>query len=203
MSDEFIKEALKIAALDYVSLNIKRSGIEWELAEVDRERAKLSMKIVSLAALCDDVPKDIAISETLQEVSKLGLTDAVRSVLRASGDWMTARQVRDQVVKLGVNLSKYKNPLASIHTILDRLSDKEVDVALLDKKSNKFGFRWKGKVETVWDRLGALPREKADEVIAVTTEKLVRGQMSEVVRSSLARSAAKGKKASKKKSKKE
>jgi hypothetical protein len=184
MSDEFIKKALEVAAGDYVRLMIERGRVARELAEIDREVAKLSMKVVSLATLTDDAPKDIAVSETLKAVSNIGLTDAVRSVLRASGDWMTPKEVRDRVLKLGLDLSKYQNPLASIHTILGRL-DKEVEVSAIESASQraarhrgkmagkpKLIFRWKGPVETVWERLQKLPREKADEVVKEVAKNL-------------------------------
>lgn len=200
MSDDFIKKALENAAIDYIALMGRRMQAERVLAEVDREAAKLSFKIVSLAALCDDIPKDTVITETLKAVSKLGLTDAVRSVLRASGDWMTAKDVRDQVVKLGVDLSKYQNPLASINTILNRL-DKEVDMGLREtpaerqanirakpnkggeiKTKGKFIYRWKGPVETVWERLQKLPPDKADEVVKQTAKSLAYDELHRRIR---------------------
>lgn len=188
MSDEFIKIALEDAALEYVSLMNKRSDMERQLAEIDREAHKVSLKVVTLATLCDEAPKHIAVAEVLNEVSKLGLTDAVRSVLRASGDWMTPMEIRDQVVKLGINLSKYQNPLASIHTILGRL-DKEVEGAIEETSRQraarqrgeatkpKIIFRWRGRVETLWDRLANLPRDKADKVMKETAEGISKKQM--------------------------
>lgn len=181
MSDEFIKKALESAATDYMLLQIDRDGIKRQLDEVDREIAKLSLKIVSLAELCGDIPKDIAVSETLKEVSNIGLTDAVRSVLRASGEWMEAREVRDHIVRLGIDLKKYKNLLASVHTILDRLFSKEVEAAS-PRGSKKIVYRWKGPTETVWERLQKLPREKADEVVARTADSVATKEFRKVVR---------------------
>jgi hypothetical protein len=180
MSDEFIKQALKQASFDFINWKMKREEEERIVAEIDREMAKLSLKIVSLAALCDDIPADIAVSETLNELSKVGLTDAVRSVLRANGGWMEATEVRDQIVKLGVNLQKYQNPLASVHTILGRLSSKELDVAQ-QRDTKKIVFRWKGPVETVWERLSKLPRDKADKLVAETASTVATGELRKAV----------------------
>src|ERR1044071_1948134 len=191
-SDVFIKTALEAAAVDYTKLMRQRNEIEAQLAEIDREVAKLSFKVVSLAALCDEIPKTTAVVETLKDVSKIGLTEAVRIVLRASGEWMKATEVRDQILKLGIDLSKYQNPLASVYTILNRL-DKEVDVSSTESSSSmaakhraakqsgeyiiqadraKLIYKWKGRVETVWDRLYTLPREKADEIVKETAESI-------------------------------
>lgn len=171
MSDDFIKKALEVAAVDYINLMMKRTQLQKEMAALDRQEARLNLKMVSLAALCDEIPADTPIGEILGKVSKAGLTDAVRSVLKSSSDWMTAKQVRDQILKLGVNLDKYQNPLASIHTILGRL--KEVEFTLLDEKKNVWGVRWTGPVDPMWERLQNLPREEADKFVAETAKALV------------------------------
>lgn len=191
MSDEFIEKALQNAAIAYLKLKLTRSDIEWQLSCIDRDLTKAALKVVSLAALCDDAPKDRVIKETLSDVSKMGLTEAVRSIVRASDDWLTAMQIRDQVVRLGVNLSKYKNPLASVYTILGRLED-EVDISMRQSGSSRgkkgksaketFVFRWKGQAETVWDRLQALPPEKADEIVKKTAHEIAGDQIRQASR---------------------
>jgi hypothetical protein len=203
LSNDFIKSALEVAAAEYSRLMGKRYKVEQELAEIDRDVARLSFKVVSLATLCDEIPKDIAVVETLKDVSKTGLTEAIRIVLRASGEWMTAMQIRDQILKLGVGLSKHKNPLASIYTILHRL-DKEVEMATAESTSKimakyqaaqergekgfqavkaKFVYRWKGPVETVWERLNALPREKANEIVKETADTIAKEHWRKQMRS--------------------
>src|SRR5215831_15452550 len=53
----------------------------------------------------------------------LGLTDACRLVLRNAVEPLTALGVRDRLAAIGIDLDKYSNPLASIHTVLKRLHE--------------------------------------------------------------------------------
>src|SRR5262245_1512836 len=52
----------------------------------------------------------------------LGLTDACRMVLRSAGAPLTVLEVRAQLGAMGIDLSRYENDLAAIHTILKRLN---------------------------------------------------------------------------------
>jgi hypothetical protein len=143
------------------------------------------------------MPKTTAISETLNDVSKIGLTEAVRIVLRANGGWMTPQQIRDQIRKLGIDLSRYQNPLASIHTILDRLIDKEIELDVLETPKQRAArrrgeevkakavVRWKGPPETVWERLQKIPRDKADEIVKHAAEGISKEQIRKVVMSDI------------------
>jgi len=52
------------------------------------------------------------------------------------------RQVRDLLIADGYNMSRYSNPLASIHTILKRLTKAdEVEAKVL--KDGDVYYRWK------------------------------------------------------------
>jgi hypothetical protein len=53
----------------------------------------------------------------------LGLTDACRLVVRGAGVPVTPADVRQRLQSIGVDLSKYANDLAAIHTILKRLNE--------------------------------------------------------------------------------
>lgn len=129
---------------------ISALDVERQLAEIDREVDKLSLKVVSLATLCDEAPKDIAVAEVLKEVSKIGLTDAVRSVLRANGDWMTAMQVRGRIVKLGVDLSKYPAILSlEITPVVNDKARPCVDTKLSSYQTPEFGID-SASSPTVW-----------------------------------------------------
>jgi hypothetical protein len=58
----------------------------------------------------------------LEPTVSWGLTDACRMALKAAGHPLTAIEVRAQVAALGLDLSRYANDLAVIHTILRRLA---------------------------------------------------------------------------------
>jgi len=104
MTHEDYRRALDAAAREYAALGDKRREIDQRLAELAQSMATLSR----LLGLTPTVP--------------LGLTDAVRLVVRGAGVPMTPIEVRDRLVGVGFDVSKYVNDLAAIHTILKRLN---------------------------------------------------------------------------------
>jgi len=52
-----------------------------------------------------------------------GLTEACRTVLRSAGRPLTALELRDRLVSVGFDLERYSNALASVHTVLKRLTE--------------------------------------------------------------------------------
>jgi hypothetical protein len=90
---------------------------EYEKAIADRTQldariAQLQHSIAALTRLCGFEP-----------TVSFGLTDACRLVLRNAAEPLTATQVRDRLVSIGLDLARYSNPLASIHTVLRRMRD--------------------------------------------------------------------------------
>ena len=86
-----------------------------EMLEVDI--AKQQSNVAALATLADE-------SEETDEVLEMnlgGLTSACRIALRAAGKkGLTPREVRKALTNLHFPIGEYKNPLASIHTVLKR-----------------------------------------------------------------------------------
>jgi hypothetical protein len=99
------RHALDAALREYETLTRQR-------ADLDVRIAQLSHTIGTLTRLCGLAP-----------TIELGLTDAVRMALRAAGHPLTAVEVRAQLEGMGVDLTRYTNALAAIHTILKRLND--------------------------------------------------------------------------------
>jgi hypothetical protein len=104
MSDEY-RQALDAACREYEELGRQR-------AELDARLTQLTQSIGTLMKLCGFVP-----------TIPWGLTDACRTVLRNAGIPMSPTEVRDRLAAIGVDLSKYSNELAAIHTVLRRLHD--------------------------------------------------------------------------------
>lgn len=68
----------------------------------------------------------------------IGLTDAVREVLKAGDRAMTPAEVRDGLIRLGINPDDYTNLLASVHNVLKRLAKaNEVDAGHTAPKGTK------------------------------------------------------------------
>ena len=118
MSKDDYRRALEAAAREYETLTAQR-------AELDARIAQLQHSIAALTKLCGYEP-----------TVPLGLADACRLVLRNAADPLTALEVRDRLDAVGINLDKYSNPLASIHTILKRMHESgEVSAADREESS--------------------------------------------------------------------
>jgi hypothetical protein len=125
---------------------------------IDVEIVKSEQFISATANLLSDEDRNLAIKtmEAIQEnyrLREVGLTDAIRSVLRnSSGKWLTVANVRDQLVSAGFDFSTYTaNPLASISTTLRRLKPEDVETRNEDGATS---YRWKGEKSVPLSLLG-------------------------------------------------
>ena len=108
MDQAFYKQALAKAFKDYAEL-------VQQLHELNLRKAQLTETIRALNSLCSKPPS----------VNSLSLSDAIRLVFANSGQFMTPLEVRGRLKEFGYDLSKFKNPLASIHTALERMAEAE------------------------------------------------------------------------------
>ena len=105
MTTDQYRSALDAAVREYEKLGERRR-------EIDERLAQLAQTIGTLNRLCGLVPTVF-----------WGLTDACRVVSKGAGRPMNPMEVRDRLVAIGFDLSKYANSLAAIHTVLKRLAD--------------------------------------------------------------------------------
>jgi len=105
MTTDDYRRALEAAVREYEALGEKRRAIDQRLAELAQTIGTLS----KLLGLTPTVP--------------MGLTDAIRLVMRGVGIPMTPMEVRDRLRAIGFDVSKYANDLAAVHTILKRLNE--------------------------------------------------------------------------------
>ena len=120
--------------------------------EVDLRIAKLERTISGLATLCGE-----------PDIAPQGLTDACRSVLQSTTAYqLTPIEVRDELKKMGFDLSRYENPLAVIHTTLKRLAEQgEVTICLVAGGSATTAYRWDRDREEALRGLQSAADEKA------------------------------------------
>jgi len=124
VATEDYRRALEAAPDEHERLKAEREQIETRLAQ-------LRQTIGALAPLCE-----------LPRQEDLGLTDACRSVLRARFGALTPVQVKDDLATMGLDLSSYSNPLASIHAVLKRLAAAG-EVIRLKTRDRKTVYAWK------------------------------------------------------------
>jgi hypothetical protein len=90
------------------------------LEQLRRERQQLDIRIAKMEQV---VAALRSVSERDEDVAATtGFTDAVRSVLKgASERGVSPTEIREGMLALGLELSRYSQPLATIHVVLKRL----------------------------------------------------------------------------------
>ena len=137
MPQEDYRRALESATREYEALGARRREIDQRLAELAQSIGTLS----KLLGLTPTVP--------------MGLTDAIRLVVRGAGVPMTPVDVRDRLHAIGFDVSKYTNDLAAVHTILKRLNE---------SGEIRFVVRTPGKHQYIWNA-GSVPVVLTKDVI--------------------------------------
>jgi hypothetical protein len=130
VSHDDYRRALDAAVREYEQALADRAALETRLAQ-------LQQTIGTLTKLCGFTP-----------TVPLGLTDACRMVLANAATPLTPTAIRDRLDAVGVDLSRYSNPLAAIHTVLKRLVEAgELHAEDADEANRtvyqSFGPRWR------------------------------------------------------------
>jgi len=144
MTQDDYRRALDSASREYEELGARRRAIDQRLAELGQTIGML----MRLLGLTPTVP--------------LGLTDAVRMVVRGAGVPMSPTEVRDRLRSIGFDVSKYSNELAAVHTILKRLNQ---------AGELRFVPRTGGKHQYVWGRM-AIPVALTKDVVTAMYDNL-------------------------------
>jgi hypothetical protein len=118
------RAALDAAIKEYEALGEQRRALDDRMAQLGQTIGTLTR----LLGLTPTVP--------------LGLTDACRMVLR-SGHPMTPVEVRDRLLAIGIDVSKYANDLAAVHTILKRLNTSG-ELRVIARAPGKHQYAWNG-----------------------------------------------------------
>lgn len=79
-----------------------------------------------------------ALAEKGRQLTAVGLTEAIRILLRKHGRAMTAASVKLGLEILGFDLERFKNPSAAIHNTLIRMS--KTRELYYDEKDKAYGF---------------------------------------------------------------
>jgi hypothetical protein len=123
VTDHDYRKALEAASREYEALGEKRRAIDQRLAEL----AQTIGTLTKLLGLTPSVP--------------LGLTDAIRLVVRGAGVPMTPVEVRDRLAAIGFDVAKYANDLAAVHTILKRLNGAG-ELRFVPRTPGKHQYTW-------------------------------------------------------------
>jgi hypothetical protein len=122
MTHQAYKQAIKAAKTRLRTLVEKRQQVEEEIE-------KLKKVIITNAIMLNADESTAELDEMNELLGQSGFTEVIRHVLSKHPErWFNAIGVRELLRDSGWPIGRYKNPLASIHTILKRLKDVERDM---------------------------------------------------------------------------
>jgi hypothetical protein len=123
------RETFDAAIQELADLMSEREELDSKRDGLDARIYKLREAIVGLGGLCNQSAEVIAATrpELFPDSSTpdVGFTDAIRAVFKANREhYHSPVWIRDALEADGFDVDKYKNVLASIHSILKRLKAK-------------------------------------------------------------------------------
>ena len=123
MGDAEYIEAVKGHLEKFGSLLEKRAQLD---AEIEKLRQLIRATLHMLSNKEEEAFRKIFES---MRAPQPGLTETIGGILEKATDWMTAVEVRDELVESGFSFDAYtSNPLASVHTILKRFVPERVEM---------------------------------------------------------------------------
>lgn len=100
--------------------------IEREQQDLLRKQERLEIVIETLEPLCrqmDDEEKEQRVA-IWSEVENLGIQECCYRVLLEAEDPLSAQDIRFELKELGIDMDRYANPSAVIHTSLKRIPER-------------------------------------------------------------------------------
>lgn len=123
MNNADYKKALASIDTETKSLLEQRAAIDTRLLQLKTVRESLSVLL--------EAPIEETVAEGLLEMyGEIGITDAIRRLLKDKQRPLTPVQIRDGLVAAGFELGSYASALAVIHTTLKRLERQREVVAV-------------------------------------------------------------------------
>ncbi len=110
MTDQIYRKAFEQAKADMARAAERKQAAQSEVDAAHNEVIQLRRTVTALAALCGENVED-----------SMGLTEAVRTIMKSRSDFVSLNGIKEQVEAIGVSLSDLKNPDASVMSVLSRL----------------------------------------------------------------------------------
>jgi hypothetical protein len=120
---------------------LEQNRLEGQRAALEAQLSEITTKIEHLQGMLDHLAPLAGITFGMSVVG-MGITDAIRVILKESKERLAAQDVRRLLDENGLDLSKYTSPMASIYKVLGRLVDDSHEVER-EKEGNNVFFRWK------------------------------------------------------------
>ncbi len=136
-----------------------------ERQKIDHKVARLQGVISHLQNLCADLDQkhfQKRVDRVVKAGLKVGVTDLARVILKETFFPMTASDLKKSMEARKLDLSRYSNPLAVIHTVLKRLVQSgEVKVVL--QKAGRKSYQWVSTTDKLLSELRQTSQPAAQE----------------------------------------
>jgi fibronectin type 3 domain-containing protein len=112
--------------------------------KIDRKVARLQGVITQLQDLCAERDRkhfESSIDRVVKAHLNMGITELSRVILKEKFFPLTAGQIKQELEARKLDLSRYSNPLAVIHTVLKRLVQGG-DVKIVPQERGKKAYQW-------------------------------------------------------------
>ncbi len=136
------------------------------------KRQKLDQKIARLHALVSDLQNLCAevgqrnfekrVDRVIKADLKVGITESARVILQENFFPMTASELKEKIEARKLNVARYANPLAVIHTVLKRLVQSG-EVRVIPHTKGKKVYQWISSADKALSEL-----QKNSEPVALT-----------------------------------
>jgi len=161
MNDKFYKQAFDGAIKELSDLMNEREELDNRREILNERIVQVRNGVLGLSSLAGENPQDIEkqYPELFPDLipSDIGLTDAVRKSLQKFPDrFLTPMTVRKVLQATGYDTDRYKNILASIHTVLKRLVESE-EVETKTYESGGTSYKW---IKVPFPKVGNSPDPK-------------------------------------------
>jgi hypothetical protein len=149
------KESLVVATQKLNEFVTARADIDKQRAAIDAQIIQWKQLVDSLRTVCNDEddedPSDVEVSTLMEGVGgkqKIKFTDGVRMVFRQNqNSVLTAPEIRNGLLNLGFNFSKYRQPLTPIHNCLKRLEEQGEVMPKKLPDGQILGYTWISPIE--------------------------------------------------------
>lgn len=134
----------------YYAYHGERERLESERATLEARLSEIKMQIDHLVEIMQHLSPLAGFAYRDSDIAGLGITDAIRYVLKNSKERVAARDVQAALEEKGFDLSGYTSPMASIYKILARLADDSKEIER-EKEDYKVFYRWKHPPDEISD----------------------------------------------------
>src|SRR5580698_140500 len=145
-------------------------GAKQDLARHLVKRQKLDQKIARLQAVVGDLQNlcterdqsnfENRVDRVIKADLAVGITEAARVILKENFFPMTASEIKEKIEARKLNLARYSNPLAVIHTILKRLVQGG-EIRIVPQPNGRNAYQWISSADKALAELQESSRREA------------------------------------------